>query len=313
MPVDMIRTTARLALAIGLAALAGTASAQNAPMPAPRPQQVPAAMPAIDERKPAKELFGAARVPAALAPRAIGSYAKGCLAGAVALPVTGETWQVMRLSRNRNWGHPDLIAMLERLAQKAPAATGWPGILIGDLAQPRGGPMLTGHASHQIGLDADVWLNPMPARVLTRAERENISAVSVVASHWNDIDPAIWTAAHLNFIKLAAQDRAVERVLVNPAIKRALCREATGDRRWLNKVRPWHGHNYHMHIRIGCPEGSSECRPQAPVPAGEGCGAELDWWFTKEARTPPPKPAKPAPPMRLADLPASCRAVLAAP
>ena len=101
--------------------------------------------------------------PAPLAARTIGFYSRGCLAGGRPLPVNGPAWQVMRLSRNRNWGHPALIAFLERF--RAQGADGQPlaGILVGDMSQPRGGPMLTGHASHQIGLDVDVWLTPMPA------------------------------------------------------------------------------------------------------------------------------------------------------
>src|SRR5690242_1720873 len=78
---------------------------------------------------PAKELFGKKTDAAQLKARAIGFYSKGCLAGGVALPVNGQTWQVMRLSRNRNWGHPDLIAFLERFAKKVPSA-GWNGILV---------------------------------------------------------------------------------------------------------------------------------------------------------------------------------------
>ena len=93
-----------------------------------------------------------------------------------ALPINGDTWQVMRLSRNRNWAHPDMVALVERLADKAHKDAGWPGILVGDMSQPRGGPMLTGHASHQVGLDADVWLTPMPDRRLSREEREDMSA-----------------------------------------------------------------------------------------------------------------------------------------
>jgi len=38
--------------------------------------------------------------------RVIGFYSKGCIAGAEQMPVNGETWQVMRLSRNRNWDIP---------------------------------------------------------------------------------------------------------------------------------------------------------------------------------------------------------------
>ncbi|HSI41172.1 MAG TPA: penicillin-insensitive murein endopeptidase [Xanthobacteraceae bacterium] len=267
---------------------------------------------------PAKQLFGAAKAPAALAPQAIGFYSKGCLAGGVALPVNGANWQVMRLSRNRNWGHPDIRAFLERLAARVPQVSTWPGILVGDMAQPRGGPMLTGHASHQIGLDADIWLTPMPTRELSRAEREEISATMIVRPDRRDVDAKVWTPAHVAVIRAAAQDPAVERVLVNAAIKKALCRDAGRDRAWLQKVRPYWGHDYHMHVRIGCPAGSPECRPQDAVVEGEGCGKELDWWFSDAVLhpkpAPPPKvPPKPAPPMMLSDLPPACRQVLLAP
>ena len=116
----------------------------------------------------------------------------GCLAGAVALPINGPTWQVMRLSRNRNWGHPKLIAFLERLGDKA-KKIGWNGLLVGDMSQPRGGPMLTGHASHQVGLDADIWFTPMPDRKLSREEREFMSATKWSRPDRLDVDPKVWT------------------------------------------------------------------------------------------------------------------------
>ena len=125
------------------------------------PQPLPPLAHPEDPATPAKELFGRKSQPAKLESRTIGFYSKGCLSGAVALPINGATWQVMRLSRNRNWGHPNLVQFLERLAAQGPK-TGWRGLLVGDMSQPRGGPMLTGHASHQVGLDADIWLTPMP-------------------------------------------------------------------------------------------------------------------------------------------------------
>jgi len=132
------------------------------------PANAPIANSVSSKPPPANELFGAVTAPAPLASRAIGTYARGCLSGGVALPISGPDWQVMRLSRNRNWGHPKLLALLERLANDARALDGWPGLLIGDMAQPRGGPMITGHESHQIGLDADIWLTPMPNRLISR-------------------------------------------------------------------------------------------------------------------------------------------------
>ena len=291
---------------------APAASAQDRGSVNPRPLP-PLANP-DDPKLPAKELFGRKATAAPLAARAVGFYTRGCVAGAKALPINGLTWQVMRLSRNRNWGHPDLIAFLERLASKAPKA-GWAGILVGDLAQPRGGPMLTGHGSHQVGLDADIWLTPMPKRELSLQEREEMSAVKVVAEDKRDIDPNVWTPAHVNIIRAAAQDPEVERVLVNAAIKKAVCRDAKGDRAWLQKVRPWWGHDYHMHIRVGCPKDSPDCKSQDPTPAGDGCGKELDYWFQESILNPPPpkEPPKPKPPITMADLPPACRQILLAP
>jgi penicillin-insensitive murein DD-endopeptidase len=271
---------------------------------------------------PAKVLFGAAQTPAPLAARSIGFYAKGCLAGAAALPIDGPAWQAMRLSRNRNWGHPDLVALVEKLAVEAKAHDGWPGLLVGDISQPRGGPMLTGHASHQVGLDADVWFTPMPDRTLTHQEREELSATSMLADDSVSVNPKVWTEAHVRLLKRAAGYEAVERVLVHPAIKKAVCdaSKTEKDRDWLSKIRPYWGHYYHFHIRMACPDGSPGCKGQPSVDDdNDGCGAELTRWLKlikpkPVVATPPPKPGKPAPERRaitLDQLPAECRTVLA--
>ncbi len=263
---------------------------------------------------PAKDLFARKPIPFPGPPRSIGYYSHGCLAGAVPLPMTGPAWQVMRPSRNRNWGHPKLIAFLERLAANA-KKVGWNGLLVGDMAQPRGGPMLTGHASHQVGLDADIWFTPMPDHVQSREEREFKSAVQMVAPDRLDVDPKTWTHSRTELIRTAAKDPVVERIFVNAAIKKALCREAGPDRDWLSKVRPWWGHDYHFHVRITCPADSAECKPQTPPDPGDGCGHELDFWFKESTLHPIPPliPPKPKPPLTLADLPAECRTIVMAP
>ncbi|MDF2811365.1 MAG: penicillin-insensitive murein endopeptidase [Microvirga sp.] len=289
--------------------LAGPTFAQDRGSLAPKP--LPPLSNPDDPALPAKELFGRSGKPASLQARSIGSYARGCVAGAAAIPVDGATWQVMRLSRNRNWGHPNLIQMLQRLSARVPQINGWPGLLVGDISQPRGGPMITGHASHQVGLDADIWLTPMPDRRLTRSEREELSATDMVRSDLLDVDPAVWTPQHTAIIRAAAKEPAVARIFVNAAIKKALCREAGSDRGWLTKVRPMFGHNYHFHIRIACPRSDETCGDQEPPPVGDGCGAELAAWFTPQMLH--PKPGKPRPPLTMAQLPAECRRVLLAP
>ncbi|MGO4706010.1 penicillin-insensitive murein endopeptidase [Microvirga sp. 2MCAF38] len=297
-------------MTLGLALiLGGHTSAQDKGTLNPKP--LPSISNPNDPKLAAKELFGRSTTPATLSPNSIGGYAHGCVAGATALPIDGATWQVMRLSRNRNWGHPRLVAFLTRLASQVPQVNGWPGLLIGDMSQPRGGPMLTGHASHQLGLDADVWLTPMPNRRLSRPEREETSATDVVRTDLLDIDPTTWTPQHLPLLRAVAREQDVARIFVNPAIKRALCREAGADRAWLTKVRPTWGHNYHFHIRLACPAGDTACVDQDPPPSGDGCGAELANWFTPEMLH--PKPGKPRPPLTLAQLPAECRQVLFAP
>ncbi len=273
---------------------------------------------AASDATPAKELFGAKALPMQAAPASFGFYSKGCLAGGVAIPTDGPTWQAMRLSRNRRWGHPAMIALIERFSHDAVEKIGWPGLLLGDISQPRGGPMLSGHASHQIGLDADIWLTPMPQRTLSYQERETISATSMLdKSKFLTVDPSIWTPSHARLIMLAASYPEVERVFVNPAIKKKLCDTWRGDRSALGKVRPIYGHDYHFHIRIRCPAGSKGCKDQAEVPAGDGCDKSLAWWFTDEpwakpAQKPGVKPPKPKF-ATLSDLPKACALVLNGP
>lgn len=262
----------------------------------------------------AKQLFGRQTEPADLGPASHGFYSKGCVAGAVAMPVDGPTWQVMRLSRNRRWGHPELVKILEQLSIKA-NRDGWNGLLVGDMSQPRGGPMLTGHRSHQIGLDADVWFTPMPNKRMTYRQREETSAVSVLKRGSFHVDDKRWNKSYEKLLHHAASFQQVERILVHPGVKKKLCESVSGDRAWLNKVRPYYGHHYHFHLRIGCQPGSPNCKRQNSTGSDIGCGAKLDWWFNVAfaPKKPSKKPTeKPKPPkiMTLSDLPPACSPVL---
>ena len=262
-----------------------------------------------DDPEPAKYVFSAVDAPTNAAPASLGGYAAGCLAGAVRLAETGPAWQAMRLSRNRNWGHPEMIAFIERLSRAGQAA-GWPGLYVGDISHPRGGPMVSSHRSHQIGLDADIWLRPPGSLKLSVAEREKISSPSMVAANRLTVN-GNWTGVHSEILEAAARDGAVARIFVNAAIKRRLCKDGgEDDSEWLRKVRPWWGHDSHFHVRLHCPEAGA-CIDQEAPPEGDGCDAELDWWFTDEALYPPPRDPEDIPPeLMLADLPAACQAVL---
>jgi penicillin-insensitive murein endopeptidase len=259
----------------------------------------------------AQALFAAAPGPTAHPPTPIGGHSRGCIAGAAQLPETGPTWQAMRLGRDHHWGHPEALAFVERLSREAVRA-GWAGLYVGDISQARGGP-IPGHASHQIGLDVDIWMLPPRRLDLGRAERESLSSISVKAANQRQVNAA-WTPAHHAILEAAARDPKVERLFVTAPVKLQMCADARGrDRAWLGKIRPWWGHDTHFHVRLRCPAGASGCVDPEPIPAGDGC-AEAVWWVTEALEPPDPDaPATPPrAPLRLADLPAQCAAVLRA-
>jgi penicillin-insensitive murein DD-endopeptidase len=275
----------------------------------------------------ANQLFGAKDAPSAQDPMPIGSYAKGCAAGLMELPETGATWQAMRLSRNRNFGQPVMIEFLTDLSQTARDIGFGKGLYIGDISQPRGGPMTSGHASHQIGLDADIWMLPPRSLRLSEGERENISSIPVRSADQRSVTEN-WTKVHRELLKQAASDPRVDRIFVAAAVKIEICKTAKAkDKKWLQKIRPVAGHDTHFHVRLKCPKGAKLCQTQTPTVAelsnnGDGCDETLMWWVTDYLDPPKSDGKKPkeddAPKKKgprqftMADLPKQCQDVLAA-
>lgn len=257
----------------------------------------------------AKTVFGYIAAPSNQTSESIGGYARGCQAGAVELPETGPTWQAMRLSRNRNWAQPTTVSFVQDLSRYAATLEGWDGLYVGDMSQPRGGPMLTGHASHQTGLDVDVWMLPPKRLDLNASEREEISSISMQKTNGAYIN-SDWTPQHEALIKRAAEDPRVARIFIFAGAKVEMCENATGDREWLRKVRPWFGHHYHFHVRLNCTEGDTACEEQAPPPPGDGC-ADAQVWVDNILNPPPasPETAPPRGPLVMAELPLQCGSV----
>ncbi|NCA68931.1 MAG: penicillin-insensitive murein endopeptidase [Sphingobacteriia bacterium] len=245
-------------------------------------------------------------VPSSGPSRVIGGVSNGCIGGAAALPESGPGYVSIRRYRNRYYGHPELLRFIADLG-RAQEPRGERLVMIGDLSQPRGGRMPSSHRSHQNGLDVDVWLtfadSPAAAR---RLMDDRGDPPSMVAAGGRSVSPA-WGQAQYQLIESAARHPRVDRIFVNAAIKQALC-NAGADQAWLRKIRPWWGHDAHMHVRLNCPPGSPDCESQAALPAGTGCGADLAWWFSEEALNPAPRAgggARTEPPVPLA-----CHALL---
>ncbi|MFA5119518.1 penicillin-insensitive murein endopeptidase [Zavarzinia sp.] len=240
--------------------------------------------------------------------QAIGGPARGCILGAHSLAPDGTGFEVLRRWRNRFWGHTELIDYLTRLGKKLIAA-GMKPMLIGDMSQPRGGPMATGHRSHQIGIDADIMFTPGPLSPQARETFED--PPSMLTADGGAVDPARFGRTQLAMLKLAAADPQVARIFVNFHIKKYLCGTlAPGERAWIGKLRPWLGHDEHFHVRLRCPTDSPKCEEQDPVPTGDGCDDTLAAWFRP---APPPDPNAPKPaPAKPKPLPAACTTVLSA-
>lgn len=240
--------------------------------------------------------------------QSIGTYNNGCLRGANVLPWQGSGYQVMRLSRHRYYGHSVLIRFIQQLGMEV-ADRKLGTLLIGDLGQPRGGPTLSGHRSHQTGLDVDIWFllsAQATNRLLTANERELWNASSVVDALAETVDYRQWSLNHEKILELAARHPEVDRIFVNPSIKQELCKHKSAiSHEWLGKIRPWWKHDDHFHIRLKCPANNPNCEEQDTLPAGDGCDASLAWWFSAEAKAPAKKPATLPPP-----LPTLCEQVL---
>lgn len=227
-------------------------------------------------------------LPAPGVAHAIGTYSSGCLTGGHPVKVDDGPIQLMRPSRRRNYAHPVMVRFLKNYALAL--SRGQLGaVIVGDIAQARGGPFLTGHKSHQTGLDVDLWFDQIDSHEgkFTELERENLQPRPLAVS--GGLNSELWGEKIAKRLELAARTPEVERIFVNAAIKRALCVLPLGAKRsndsWMSKVRPWWGHDYHFHVRLLCPKADTECaNPSDPIPPGNGCDETLDWWFTEEAR-----------------------------
>jgi penicillin-insensitive murein endopeptidase len=242
---------------------------------------------------------------------AIGATANGCLAGAAKLPADGPGYEVIRLSRRRYYAHQETVDFVASLGGRA-QAVGLPLFYVGDMAQPRGGPLPFGHASHQSGLDVDIWFTLDTKPGLTPAQREEPPLPSMIVANSERIDPARFSRRQVTLLRLATDDPRVDRIFVNPIIKLALCHGFGGatesGRDWLRRLRPWWGHDDHFHVRLSCPADSPSCEPQAAIPQGDGCDAALEDWTHHQAL--PKAKGPPAPPRKL---PAACQALLTQP
>lgn len=241
-------------------------------------------------------------------PQVIGGVANGCISGAKILPESGPGYVSIRRERNRFYGHPTTVRMIQELGA-AQAKLSKELVMIGDLSQPRGGIMSSKHRSHQNGLDVDIWLtltDSVEGAKVTAPEGQDPPSMLTPD---NKVPNQFWGEAQIRLIRTLAERPEVDRIFINGGIKKALCDSQPKDSPWLAKVRPWWAHNAHFHVRLKCPEGSPQCEQQKAYPPGNGCGSELNSWIRPpfiQKKEDKPQPEPPPPPVRT-----ECKPVLA--
>jgi penicillin-insensitive murein endopeptidase len=216
------------------------------------------------------------RLPTNAKTQAIGDYSLGCLEGAVTFSGLEKGMVLSQKKRGRYWGHPDLISLITNAGLEFNQLN--KTIIVGDLSQSRGGPTLSGHNSHQTGLDVDVWFRVLDQKSLLNFTELETLEMKPIEKIGED---------QLHLVKFFANESKVERIFINPLFKKNLCEDKSTSRlspEVQHKLRAWWGHDDHIHIRLKCPIDSPKCLSQKPIPNGDGCGEELNWWFTDEAK-----------------------------
>ncbi len=218
---------------------------------------------------------------------AIGTHNNGCILYSAELNKNGEGYKLPRIERNHNYGHPEMIALLEDYSYRVKEMLG-KDLLIADISKKNGGPIFMLHSSHQTGLDADIWFTLYDDKQnLSSQDMASIKPLNMADEKLKSVS-SYWGSNQEDIIKLFAQSEKVDRIFVNYNIKNYYCSKFR-NQDWQKKIRPWWGHNEHFHIRLKCPQGSEECISKGQEIKDDGCGNDLAWWFSDEAKQPKSK------------------------
>jgi murein endopeptidase len=227
-----------LVLALPAAVLALPSDPERPPAPAPTstpsplPTATPSPLPQVRVPKPAP----LPRVRPVKPARAAGLPWSGRLINGRQLPLSGPgylTWDPIRKQMPnrgwRRWGTDRLLRTVQRVlaayARRHPDA---PPVLVGDLSRPGGGDFGPrfggiGHASHQNGLDADIYYPRVDRRLRAPRRPEQVDL-----------------AAAQELVDAFVREGA-ERVFVGPSL------DLRGPSRI---VQPLTNHDNHIHVRL---------------------------------------------------------------
>lgn len=205
----------------------------------------------------------------------VGYYSNGSIRNGVELPDSGPGYMKLFLHRNRAWGTQEMIDMLITSAglmnKKFPNKD---RLQVGDISKKGGGDVTDLHSSHQNGLDVDLTyyrVNEVEQRV---SQIDGFAENMVINGR---LSRNFDSARNWEFIKQLHESGEVQRIFVDPVIKKELCRQARMKKELLRfddilrSIRPYANHADHMHVRLKCPRDARNCQSQEDPPAGTGC------------------------------------------
>lgn len=210
-----------------------------------------------------------------LASDPIGYYSDGLLKNGVRLPDEGPGYMHLFLHRNRGWGTQEMIDLITKSAEsmdkKFPKVD---RLQVGDISQEGGGPVTDLHDSHQNGLDVDLTYYRTNKIEQSPSHINGFAELMVVRGK---ISKNFDSARNWQFLKTLHANGDVQRIFMDPVIKKEICRYARSVKESavhlevLRSLRPYPNHQEHMHVRLKCPPDAKECRSQDDPPAGSGC------------------------------------------
>jgi penicillin-insensitive murein endopeptidase len=219
--------------------------------------------------------------------QSLGFYSKGELLNPNLIDNFGFGFIKLFPSRDRGYGSFELITVLryvsQKIAQKFPNGE---RLQIGDMSAIHGG-FISGHASHQNGLDVDL------VYFRNNHKEQDVSIETGFIENFvyqNKISKNFDIKRNWELIVALYETRLVQRAFVDPVIKKTLCnyvknkkifdKETTKEA--LRILRPYPNHADHIHVRLYCPKYSTQCIPQEDPPAGDGCNEINNFKFNQE-------------------------------
>jgi len=207
-------------------------------------------------------------------PEPRGFYSSGHLLNGWELPNEGEGYVRLFSYRNRGWGTQQIIEMIEKSAfeinQLFPAKD---RLLVGDISALKGG-RISGHGSHQNGLDVELAFYRLDG-VEQSADYRNGFLENMVKK--GKISKNFDVVRNWELVKSLHRFGRVNRIFIDKVIKKELCKHAEflGEKDSyvdvLKSLRPYPYHGDHLHVRIECPENAPKCRNQIDHGEGVGC------------------------------------------